>query len=68
MDRRNLSLFAVFALIVTVIAVTPRPHADIRLLTHESSDLAPHKLQAAVDLGVIVVDFLYTWTSRALTH
>ncbi len=68
MVRRRLSFLAAIALIAILVVATPRPHADIRLLTHEAGDMTPKKVQAALDLGVIVVDFLYTWTSRTLAR
>ncbi|QIG81122.1 hypothetical protein [Stakelama tenebrarum] len=68
MDRKTLPVFAAIALIVAAVAVTPRPHADIQLMTHDAADTAPHKLQAAVDLGVVVISFLYTWTGNAVAR
>ncbi|WP_294111426.1 hypothetical protein [Sphingomonas sp.] len=40
------------------------PSADIRILTHESSDQSPARVQAAVDLGVMCVSLLVTWSKR----
>jgi hypothetical protein len=42
------------------------PTADIRVMTHELSDPAPRQVQAAVDLGLVGVKLLYTWTSGQL--
>lgn len=42
------------------------PTADIRVLTHERADPAPRQIQAAIDLGLIGVKLLYTWTSGQL--
>lgn len=42
------------------------PVADIRVMTHELSDPAPRRVQAAIDLGLIGVKLLYTWTSGQL--
>ena len=50
---------------LALIAVVRHPTADIEILTHRVGDPAPHRLQAAVDLGVVAVKFLLTWTSGA---
>ncbi|MCT8001875.1 hypothetical protein NZL82_08265 [Sphingomonas sanguinis] len=42
------------------------PTADIRLITHDLTDRSPRRVQAAIDLGVFGVSFLYTWTVRRL--
>lgn len=42
------------------------PTADIRLITHDVRDPAPHRVQAAVDLGLVGVSILYTWTVGTL--
>jgi hypothetical protein len=44
--------------------VSPHNRADIRILTHDRSDLSPHKLQAAIDLGLVAVSVLVTWTAK----
>lgn len=44
--------------------VSPHNRADIRILTHDKSDLSPHKLQAAFDLGLVAISVLYTWTAK----
>ncbi|MDQ2878015.1 MAG: hypothetical protein M3R41_02910 [Pseudomonadota bacterium] len=42
------------------------PSADIRILTHDSTDRSPHRIQAAVDLGVLAVSVLVTWTAKRI--
>ena len=42
------------------------PTADIRVLTHDAADPSPHRMQAAVDLGLVGVSVLYTWTVKRL--
>lgn len=42
------------------------PTADIRVMTHDSTDPSPHRMQAAVDLGLVGVSVLYTWTVKRL--
>lgn len=41
-----------------------RPTAQVTILTHDHADLSPHRVQAAVDLGLVAVNVLYTWTER----
>jgi hypothetical protein len=33
-------------------------------LTHDIGDPQPHRVQAALDLGLVGVSILYTWTAR----
>ena len=61
-DRRSI-VIAVAALGL-IAAVTQHPTADLRVLTHEAGDPAPHRMQAAIDLGVVGISILYTWTTR----
>lgn len=60
--RKRGAMVAVGALLV-LIAIVRHPTADIEILTHRTGDPAPHRIQAAVDLGVVAVKFLLTWTS-----
>ena len=61
MQRRRTLLIA--AMVLATVAVARHPTADIEILTHQASDPAPHKVQAAVDLGIVAVKFLLTWTA-----
>ena len=49
-----------------LVAFARHPTADIRILTHDSTDRMPHQVRAALDLGLIGVSVLYTWTARPL--
>jgi len=64
MRNRRIGL-AVVALLFLALAWR-HPSADIRILTHDSADAAPHRVQAALDLGVMGVNVLITWTSKRL--
>ena len=57
--KRAVALLAGAALVALV---AKHPSADIRVLTHDHSDPAPHVMRAALDLGVVGVSILYTWT------
>jgi uncharacterized membrane protein YphA (DoxX/SURF4 family) len=60
--RRTAALLIV---VVLLVAVTMRhPSADIRILTHDSADRSPVRVQAAFDLGLVAVSVLVTWTKR----
>lgn len=43
------------------------PSAEIRVLTHDAGDDAPHRIQAALDLGILAVNVLVTWTGKNLS-
>lgn len=62
-DKRRIAL-AGSAAALLALAATGGPSADIRILTHDVTDTAPRKMQAAVDLGVMAVSILYTWTAK----
>ena len=53
--------------LVTLTAIARRhPTVDLRLVTHDVRDPAPHRMQAAVDFGLVGVSVLYTWTVSRL--
>ena len=62
MRNRRIALFVAVALVM--LAAARHPSADLRVLLHDPSDLAPHRVQAAIDLGVMAVSVLITWTSH----
>jgi hypothetical protein len=62
-DRRVVCGIAAVALLGLA---ARHPTADVRILTHDAADPAPHRMQAAVDLGLIGVSVLYTWTVKRL--
>ncbi|MCH4894217.1 MULTISPECIES: hypothetical protein [unclassified Sphingomonas] len=55
-------VMAALALLALVLLVRP-PSADIRILTHDSEDRSPHRVHAAVDMGVMALSLLVTWTA-----
>ena len=57
--KRAVALLAGAALIALA---AKHPTADIRLLTHDRAASSPHVMRAALDLGVVGVSVLYTWT------
>ena len=65
MRHRRKVMAAMVVALLAAIAVE-HPSADIRILTHEESDPAPHRMQAALDTGLFAVHLLVTWTGKAL--
>ncbi len=63
-DRRTALALASAAMLLLAVR---HPTADIRLITHDAGDPAPHRMQAAIDLGLIGVSVLYTWTVKRLS-
>ncbi|MDO7842537.1 hypothetical protein [Sphingomonas immobilis] len=62
MRNRRLALLIGAALLL--IAGVRHPSMDLRVITHDAADLSPHKVQAAVELGIASVSVLITWTSK----
>jgi len=58
-DRR---LYVAATALALVCLAARHPTADIRVITHDAGDPSPHRMQAAVDLGLVGVSVLYTWT------
>lgn len=53
--------------VLALVAVVRHPSADIRILTHDATDPAPHQLKAAIDLGLVGVSVLVTWTGKHIS-
>jgi hypothetical protein len=64
---RNRRIMVGIVTALALIAVARHPSADIRILTHESTDPAPHQVKAALDLGLFGVSLLVTWTGKHLS-
>ena len=62
-SKRRIALAGGGAALLALVAM-PGPTADIRILTHEVTDTAPKKFQAAINLGIMAVSVLYTWTAK----
>jgi hypothetical protein len=52
------------AILALLLLAVRHPSADIRILTHDATDRAPMRVQAALDLGVMAFSVLITWTKR----
>jgi hypothetical protein len=64
MRERRIGL-AVLVLALLVLAMR-HPSANIRIDTHDGGDPAPHTMQAAIDLGLVGVSLLWTWSGHHL--
>ncbi|TPG56281.1 hypothetical protein [Sphingomonas glacialis] len=64
---RNRRIMVGIVAVLALIAVARHPNADIQILTHDSTDPAPHQVKAAIDLGVVGISLLVTWTGKHLT-
>jgi hypothetical protein len=54
---------AMLVLVLLVLAAR-HPSATIRIDTHDGGDPAPHRMQAAVDIGLVGVSLLWTWSGH----
>jgi hypothetical protein len=64
--KRLLLIVGAIALVLAVVR-PPRPHADLAILTHRVGDTAPQQVHAAIDLGILAISVLVTW-SRQIAH
>ncbi|HSX56278.1 MAG TPA: hypothetical protein VLG14_13330 [Sphingomonas sp.] len=62
-SKRRIALAGGGAALLALTAM-PSTSADIQILTHEVTDTAPRKFKAAVNLGIMAVSVLYTWTAK----
>ena len=63
MERRKIGL-AIAACALLIAGTVARPHANLELRLHDAADRAPSRMQAALDVGVLAISVLVTWTSR----
>jgi hypothetical protein len=61
--RRLLLLLGTLALAVMLVR---HPTANIRIITHDMTDPAPHKIEAAIDMGLFALSLLVTWTAKGM--
>jgi|FLYM01.1.fsa_nt_gi hypothetical protein len=62
LDKRKVGLIAGGALVVALAWQTPT--ASLEIQTHDVTDVAPKKMEAALDLGIAAFSLLITWTQR----
>ena len=57
-------LIACIAALALLVLASPQHRATIRILAHRPGDMAPERLQAAVDFGLVGLSVLVTWSKR----
>ncbi len=62
LDKRKVGLVAGSALVIALAWQTPT--ASLEIQTHDVTDVAPKKMEAALDLGIAAFSLLITWTQR----
>lgn len=63
--RHRRTVIAAAALGLLVLG-SRHPNADFQLIAQDAGDPAPHRVQAALDLGLIGVKLLVTWSAHGL--
>ena len=58
------SAIAIIALLLLAGTAVRHPSANIQILTHQVGDPAPREVRAALDLGVMAISLLVTWTGK----
>ena len=65
MTRRSRNIVIAGAAALALVALAAPDHrATIEILTHRQNDQAPQRIQAGVDLGLVAVSVLVTWSKR----
>ena len=64
LGKRRIALVGGGAALLAFTALSSHPTANIQILTHEVTDKTPRKIQAAVDIGILAISVLYTWTAK----
>ncbi len=55
---------AALAGLALIALASPDHRANIEILAHRAGDVAPQRLEAVVDLGIVAVSVLVTWSKR----
>ena len=64
MHLRNRRIIVGIVAVLALISAARHPSANIEILTHDATDHAPHQMKAAVDLGLVAISVLVTWTGK----
>lgn len=52
------------AILLALITFLPDRRADIAISVQRPDDIAPQRVQAVVDVGIVAVSVLVTWSKR----
>ena len=63
---RHRRIVAAAALLGVLVLSARHPTADLQLIAQDAGAPAPHRMQAAVDLGLVGVKLLVTWSAHNL--
>lgn len=63
---RNRRIVAAALALGLLAASAHHPTADLQWIAQDANDPAPHRVQAAVDLGLVGVKLLVTWSAHGL--
>ena len=64
MTQRVRRIVAIGAVALALLAFVPDRRADIAISIQRPDDVAPQRVQAVVDVGVVAVSVLVTWSKR----
>lgn len=67
MVKRNRIIVLIAAAALLLLSLAPDRHAGIAIAMQRVGDPSPQKVEAAVDLGLVAISVLVTW-SRRLTY
>lgn len=64
MVKRNRTIVILAAAALLLLSLASERRADIAIAMQRPGDAAPQKVEAVVDLGLIAVSVLVTWSRR----
>ena len=64
MAKRNRIVLAFGAAALLLIALAPDRRADIAIAMQRQGDASPQRVEAALDLGLVAISVLVTWSRR----
>ncbi len=64
MAKRNRTVLALGAAALLLISLATDWRADIAVAIERKGDLSPQKVEAVVDLGLVAISVLVTWSKR----
>lgn len=64
MAKRNRKWLVLGAALLALLAFAPDRQANLAISMQRAGDPSPQKVEAAVDLGLIAVSVLVTWSRR----